>query len=130
MIRTVLTAVFAIGGVTFLVLAGVGILRFGDALQRMHASTKAGTVGAGLVLVAAILAHGTTGAVIVGGMAVVFLLSTLPVAAHLLGRAAYVSGASLAPLQGDDALVGVLERQPMPLEDRIGRRNLEEDEAY
>ena len=49
----------------------------------------------------------------------VFLLLTLPVAAQLLGRAAYMSGATLRGLKGEDPLAEVVERQKAPLEERL-----------
>lgn len=104
-------------GVGFIVAAAIGVLRFPDALQRMHASTKAGTLGAVLVLAGAMVALNAD-AVPVASAAIVFMLLTVPVAAHLLGRAAYVSGASLRLVMGRDALFGVLQRQSMPLEQR------------
>lgn len=104
-------------GVGFIIAAAIGVLRFSDALQRMHASTKAGTLGAILVLGGTILALDGEGA-IVGMMAILFMLLTVPVAAHLLGRAAYVSGAPLRLVTGRNALFGILDRQGMPLEQR------------
>ncbi|MCO6390154.1 potassium:proton antiporter [Aliihoeflea aestuarii] len=98
-------------GVGFLFVAALGILRLTDPFQRMHASTKAGTLGAGLVVAGATVAIGTTMAIVIGFLTVVFLLLTVPVAGHLLGRAAYVSGASLNVASGRDALEGVLPRR-------------------
>ncbi len=104
-------------GVGFVIAAAIGVLRFPDALQRMHASTKAGTLGAILVLAGAMLGL-SEDAVPVGTMAILFMLLTVPVAAHLLGRAAYISGAPLRMVFGRNALFGVLERQTIPLEER------------
>ena len=44
--------VLKLAGVVFLFAAALGVLRFKDVLQRMHAATKAGTIGAGLVILA------------------------------------------------------------------------------
>lgn len=104
-------------GVGFIIAAAIGVLRFPDALQRMHASTKAGTLGAILVLGGAMLAL-ERDAVPVGALAILFMLLTVPVAAHLLGRAAYVSGTPLRMMVGRNALFRVLPRQEIPLEDR------------
>lgn len=104
-------------GVGFIIAAAVGVLRFPDALQRMHASTKAGTLGAILVLGGAMLAL-EPDALPVGALAILFMLLTVPVAAHLLGRAAYVSGAPMRMMVGRNALLHVLERQKIPLEER------------
>jgi monovalent cation/proton antiporter MnhG/PhaG subunit len=103
-------------GTGFLVVATIGVLRFQDPFQRMHAATKAGTLGAGLVLVGVMLTKGSMDATIIAFLTLVFLIGTMPVAGHLLGRAAYVSG---APLRSrEDALAGVLPRARRPLEER------------
>ncbi len=44
-------------GASFSPIAGIGLIRLPDVYLRMHAATKAGTLGAGLVLVALAL-HG------------------------------------------------------------------------
>lgn len=105
---------FKIAGVAFLVLATLGVLRFADPFQRMHAATKAGTVGAGLVLVGTVIAKGSPDAAAVALLTLVLLIATMPVAGHLLGRAAYVSGATLSART--DALAGILPRAALPLE--------------
>ena len=106
-------------GAVFLFAAALGLLRFRDPFQRMHAATKAGTLGAGFVVLGVVLQLGTLEASLVGLATVLFLLVTIPVAGHLLGRAAYVSGADMGGLAGQDALGGVLPRSPAPLESRL-----------
>ncbi len=116
-----LAAVLKLVGTLFLFAAALGVLRFSDPFQRMHAATKAGTLGAGLVVLGSALTLGTVSAVVMGVLAALFLLLTIPVAGHLLGRAAYLSGASLEGSRGEDALQGVLDRADRPLEERLGR---------
>ena len=106
-------------GVAFLLVAAVGVMRLRDPFMRMHAATKAGTLGAGLVVIFTAIYMGDLGAKLTAFAIVVFLLATLPVAAHLLGRAAYVSGAAFEGAGVRDALDGVLARQQLPLERRI-----------
>lgn len=106
-------------GVVFLIAAAVGVVRFTDPLQRMHASTKAGTVGAGFVLLGVWVEMGTWDVAMVCAGTIVFLLLTIPIAGHLLGRATYVSGARLEGLTGRDALQGVLERSTTTLDERL-----------
>ncbi len=105
-------------GVGFLCIAGIGVMRLSDPFQRMHAATKAGTLGAGLVILGSIISHGATDASVMGLLTIVFLLLTVPVAGHLLGRASYISGARLS-LRGEDALEGVLERSDRSLDERL-----------
>ena len=116
MILAIVALLFKLVGVGFLCVATIGVLRFVDPFQRMHASTKAGTLGAGLVLVGVAIDMGTLEAILVAGVTFLFLLATLPVAGHMLGRASYISG---APLEShEDALEGVLPRSEQPLEAR------------
>lgn len=79
-------------GALFALLAAVGLLRLPDLYTRMHAASKAGTMGSGLMLIAlAVVAF--DGSVILRALiGVVFLLLTTPVSAHLLARAAYLAG--------------------------------------
>ena len=84
-----LISFFLIAGGIFAAIAGIGLLRFPDVLMRMHASTKAGTLGVGLSIVSVALFFAddlvTTKAILI----ILFILLTAPVAAHLIGRAAY-----------------------------------------
>ncbi len=83
-------------GIVLMAVAGLGLLRMPDFLTRMHASSKAGTLGAVLVLTAVALSFGDvaiTGRVVV---VVVFLLLTAPIASHVIARAAYRSGVPLS----------------------------------
>lgn len=90
-----LTGVLIIGGGLFAVIAALGILRLPDVLIRMHASTKAGTLGCGLILVAVAVHFSEIGIVSRAVAAIIFLLMTAPVAAHMIGRAAYRTGVPL-----------------------------------
>jgi len=83
----VLTGLFLIAGAGFVLIAAIGIVRLPDLLTRMHASTKAGTLGALLVLVGLAI-HQGTGEVVSKVVATsLFLLLTAPIAAHMIGRA-------------------------------------------
>ena len=73
------------GGVWF-VLAGLGVVRLGDSLARVHAATKATTLGMVLVLLGAIL-HSPAADGIKLALAIALVALTNPLAGHLLGRA-------------------------------------------
>ena len=105
-----LSALFLVAGATLCLLAAVGVLRLPDFFMRMHAATKAGVVGCGLVLIGAALADGTAGTWIKVMVALVFLLLTTPIAGHLIGRAAYVGGAPLWQGTASDDLQPILPR--------------------
>ena len=81
-----------LAGAFFVFAAAVGVLRMPDVYVRMHAATKSGTLGSGLMLLGVALHSGEGDIVTRALAAVVFLVATAPVASHLLGRAAYVSG--------------------------------------
>ena len=78
----------ALLGGFFALAAGIGILRLPDVLIRMHASTKAGTLGCGLVLFAAALFFADTAVTTQVLLIFLFILLTAPIAAHMIGRAA------------------------------------------
>lgn len=86
------TAALVLIGATFSFLAAVGIVRLPDFYSRMHAASKAGTVGSGILLLA-IGIHSLDGGTFSRALAgVIFLLLTAPISAHLLARSAYAAG--------------------------------------
>ena len=78
-------------GALFSLLAAVGVLRLPDLLTRMHAASKAGAVGGGLILLAVPLVTLDASVALRAILGVMFLLLTTPVAAHLLARSSLKS---------------------------------------
>jgi multicomponent Na+:H+ antiporter subunit G len=76
-------------GAFFMAVAALGVLRMPDLLIRMHAATKAGTLGASILIVAVAIAFRTMSVTMRCIAIVVFLCLTAPVVAHVVGRAAY-----------------------------------------
>ncbi|MEM6679343.1 MAG: monovalent cation/H(+) antiporter subunit G [Pseudomonadota bacterium] len=93
----VVAAIAVLTGSAFAVIAAIGLLRMPDVFMRMHASTKAGTLGVGLIMIGAAIGFDEGWAVVRALGAFVFLLLTAPVAAHMIGRAAYRARAPLSP---------------------------------
>ena len=91
----ILTALLLVLGSLFSFVAALGMLRLPDTVIRMHAATKAGTLGAGLILISEAFFYAEVGITLRVLAAISFLLLTAPVAAHLIGRAAYYSGIRL-----------------------------------
>ena len=60
-----------------------------DLLMRMHAGTKAGTLGVSLILISVMVYFGTIAVTTKALIAIIFLFITIPIGAHVLGRAAY-----------------------------------------
>ena len=87
-----ITAVLLLIGASFLLLAGVGVLRMPDVFSRMQAATKASTLGVMCVLLAVAVHFNNLGITMRAVAASVFFLLTAPVTAHLIGRASYFLG--------------------------------------
>jgi multicomponent Na+:H+ antiporter subunit G len=84
-----LTAILLVAGSIFMFLAAVGTVRFPDLFTRMHAATKATSLG-GLLMLAAVAVYFATAWVIVQSVLIVaFIFFTTPIASHMIGRAAY-----------------------------------------
>jgi multicomponent Na+:H+ antiporter subunit G len=75
-----------LGGL-FAAVAGVGLVRLPEVFTRMHASTKAGTLGVGLIAIALALQADSAAVAAKAVGCAVFLLGTGPIGAHLIGRA-------------------------------------------
>ncbi|PFG73883.1 monovalent cation/H(+) antiporter subunit G [Tepidiforma thermophila] len=88
-------AVLLVAGSGLMFVAALGILRMPDLFTRMQATTKAATLGVGLLLAAAAVEFGELAVTTRVIAAAVFIAMTAPVAAHLLGRAAYFLGVPL-----------------------------------
>src|SRR6056297_641759 len=91
----IIIAVLIVSGGFFCFVAGLGVLRLPDVLMRMHASTKAGTLGSGLILAAVAVYFADTATITRAVATILFLLMTAPVAAHMIGRAAFRSSITL-----------------------------------
>ena len=76
-------------GAFLMFLTGVGLVRMPDIFTRMHAATKSASLGVALLLLAAALFFQETMVVTKAVVTIVFIFLTAPVAASLLGRAAY-----------------------------------------
>lgn len=105
-----LSALFLVAGAALCLLASIGVLSLPDFFMRMHAATKAGVAGCGLLLIGVAFAHPSPGMWIKVAIAIAFLLLTTPIAGHLLARAGYVAGVPLWGGTREDQLRGELPR--------------------
>jgi monovalent cation/proton antiporter MnhG/PhaG subunit len=105
-----LAALLLVSGAAIALIAAIGVARLPDAFLRMHAATKAGVVGCSLMLLGAGFAFGTPEAWLRIAAIVIFLLITVPISSHALGRAAYLGGAAMWSGTQLDELKGVLPR--------------------
>lgn len=90
-----LSGVLFIAGAALALLAGVGVLRMPDVFTRMQASTKASTLGLGCLLAGLAIRHPEASFVVRAGSIAAFMMLTSAVAAHVIARAAALSGAPL-----------------------------------
>jgi multicomponent Na+:H+ antiporter subunit G len=79
----------ALVGAVLTLLAAIGVLRFPDVLSRMHALTKASTLGFVLVAVGAAAELQTANDSTSALLAAAIQILTMPVAANLIARSAY-----------------------------------------
>lgn len=91
----VLAGLFVLSGAFFALIAALGILRLPDVLVRMHASTKAGTLACGLILIGVAMVFAEFDIVFRCIAIVIFMILTAPVASHMIGRAAVRTGVPL-----------------------------------
>jgi len=100
----ILSWVAILGGVFFMVVGTIGVLRMPDIYTRLHAAGMTDTMGAGLMLLGMCL-QSELDYMVFGRLILVyaFLLFTSPLATHALARAALSSGVEPVrlPMQED-----------------------------
>lgn len=95
MISEVIVGILAFSGTLFVLFAAVGMIRMPDTYLRISVTTKAATLGIGLLLLAAAI-HSYDIAITAKVLVIIlFILLTAPVSAHLIGRTSYFSGVKL-----------------------------------
>ncbi len=104
----IVTGTMLVIGASFSLVASIGLIRLKDVYMRMHAASKAGTLGSGVMLLA-LAVHASDLAVVTRAIAgVVFFLLTAPISAHLLAKAAYTAGYRPCADTKEDALAEVV----------------------
>ena len=83
----VITGILALLAGGFALVAAVGVVRFPDALTRMHASSKVGAFAGSLALICAAVDIGSVSAVTRAVIAILFLFLTAPVSANMIAKA-------------------------------------------
>jgi multicomponent Na+:H+ antiporter subunit G len=101
LIQMILVALFAVLAAGFSLVAAIGILRMPDVYIRLHASAKAGTLGAIFAMLAIAVYAGELQYLARGALIVAFLFTTAPVATLKIARLAYVEG---EPREDEDCI--------------------------
>ncbi len=121
------TALLLVLGAFLSLAAAIGLLRFPDALARLHAATKPQILGLISVVLAIALTARSWQALLLLIPVVVLQMLTAPIAAHMVGRAGYRTGTFDPNTLIDDALAPDLTaaqrafREPPP---ELGGRRL------
>jgi multicomponent Na+:H+ antiporter subunit G len=104
------SAVFMVVGAVMSLGAAVGLLRFPDLMSRMHAATKPQVLGLFLLLASVGLQLRTWWVWPVLFVAWIFQVLTVPVSAHMVGRAGYRTKHMHRELLTTDELEAVVQK--------------------
>lgn len=86
-IGTYAVALSLLIGAIFTFVAAIGLLKLNDSMTRLHAPTKAGTVGVGAFLIASMLNAFTTGHGSLHELLIMaFLFATAPISANFIAK--------------------------------------------
>ncbi len=103
-------------GAIFIFLAAIGLVRMPDLYLRISVTTKAATLGVGLLLIGTAIYFKevsiTTRAIAI----IFFLFLTAPIGAHLIGRASYFIGVPMWKKTVMDDLAGKYDKKTHRLE--------------
>jgi len=91
-VQAVVVTALVVVGSFFLLVGTVGLLRFPTVYNRMHATSKAATLGASSMLLAATVYYGPVGPGLTSLVGIVFLFFTAPTGSHVISRAAQKMG--------------------------------------
>ncbi|QLC33719.1 monovalent cation/H(+) antiporter subunit G [Halarchaeum sp. CBA1220] len=94
-LRLAVVAALVLVGTFFLIVGTVGLWRFPDIYNRMHATSKATTLGAASMFLAGFVRFGPFGAGLTSLVGIVFLFATAPTGAHLISLAARRLGVAM-----------------------------------
>ena len=95
--REIVVSLLIIAGAALVLISAVGLVRLPDYLCRLHAPTKASTLGVGCLLLASALHFGSLHELLV----LAFLFLTAPISAQLLGRLKATGGSAAPNAEGD-----------------------------
>jgi len=89
--RSLIAQCIALGGAALMLIGAIGAVRFATVFHRMHALSVAGATGLGLIALGAAIGSTDADAVAPLLLVMVFQFLTVPVASHLIARAAHRS---------------------------------------
>ncbi|WP_440953802.1 monovalent cation/H(+) antiporter subunit G [Methanococcoides sp. FTZ1] len=102
-------------GAFFVFLGMLGLLRLPDVYNRLHATTKIGTLGVVSVMMSILVKVGLSPIGVKGITVALFLFLTAPIAAHMIGRAAHRHGVGLCQGSVIDEYGKDCQKEPCPV---------------
>ncbi len=106
-----LIAILSTIGALAIFFASLGILRMPDFYLRLSVTVKAATMGVGLLLLCAAILFPDISVSTKAIAIIFFLIITSPIAAHMIGRAAYLTGTPLWKGTIIDELAGQYDKE-------------------
>jgi multicomponent Na+:H+ antiporter subunit G len=111
-VKAWLVCVLLVFGAGWMLIAALGVLRMPDLFSRMQSSSKAGTLGIGATMLAVAIHFGDVAAGSRAALIIGFFFLTAPVAAHMIARAAYLTGVPRWVSKERDELGAALQQAP------------------
>jgi len=90
-----IVVILLIAGSVLILISAIGILRMPDTFLRMSATSKSSTLGFSLLILGAIFFFSDFGITFRMLATILIIFATAPIAANLIGKAAYKSGSKL-----------------------------------
>jgi multicomponent Na+:H+ antiporter subunit G len=90
MVSNLIVDILIVLGTFFILLAAIGTLRFPDLYLRMHASTKASSLGLSLLLLGVIIKFPIFSIIIKSILIVLIIFITAPLAGHMISRVGHL----------------------------------------
>jgi multicomponent Na+:H+ antiporter subunit G len=100
-IQSIISILFIVSGILFMLMGSIGILRLPDFYARTHAVGKSDTLGIVFVIVGLIIFEGFTQSSLKLFLIVLFIALSNPIGSHALGRAALKKG--IKPFYSSDS---------------------------
>jgi multicomponent Na+:H+ antiporter subunit G len=84
--KEIVAVLFMLFGAFFILVAGIGLLRFKDLYSRMHATTKATSFGLLLIIIGVSLFFNIGVVWLKAFLVIIFIYLTAPLAAHSIAK--------------------------------------------
>lgn len=122
-----IVSILLISGALFMLVAAIGVVKLQDVYMRMHAITKAASLGAILMLGAVVLWHPQWIVAIEALMVVLFVILTAPIGAHMLARVSHHMKVPIGEGYVMDELQEAIDRKEMEGTETEGDQAIDAD---